>query len=103
LTLGYGGHFIQWVDNAQDAIEIIKKESFDIAFLDIVMPGPDGITILEQIKVIVPQLPVVMMSGYSVDEKRDRSKQLGAVSCIKKPFEMDDVRQVIKMALGKEI
>ena len=103
FTLGYKGHFIKWVDNAKEALEVIQKEPFDITFLDIVMPSRDGVTLLEEIKKIAPQLPVVMMSGYSLEEKRDRSKALGAVSCMKKPFEFEDVRKVIKTALGKDL
>ena len=103
FTLGYKGHFIKWVDNAKEALEVIQKESFDITFLDIVMPSRDGVTLLQEIKKIAPQLPVVMMSGYSLEDKRDRSKALGAVSCMKKPFEFEDVRKVIKTALGKDL
>jgi len=103
FTLGYKGHFIKWMDNTNAALDLIRHETFDIAFLDIVMPGRDGITILEEIKSIAPTLPVVMMSGYSVEEKRDRSKELGAVSCLKKPFEFEDVRKIIKSTLSRDI
>ena len=103
FTLGYKGHFIKWVDNADDAIDTVRRESFDIAFVDIVMPDRDGITVLKQIKSLAPQLPVVMMSGYSVEERKDRSKELGAVSCLKKPFEFDDVSKIIKSTLGRNI
>ena len=103
FTLGYSGHQIKWVPNAEEAIELVKSENFDIAFLDIVMPGRDGIATLEAIKLVSPDLPVVMMSGYSVDDKRDRSKELGAITCLKKPFEMDEIREIVRSALGKEI
>ena len=103
FTLGYKGHEVKVVDNAQSAVDALKKEIFDIAFLDIVMPNKDGVACLEEIKNISPQLPVVMMSGFSIEEKRNRAKALGAVDCLKKPFEFDDVRRVVKEALGKEI
>ncbi len=50
----------------------------------------------------MPKLPIVMMSGYSVEEKRSKAKELGAVTCLKKPFEMEDVKKVIKVVIGKE-
>lgn len=103
FTLGYSGHDIKWVDNAHDALELIKKEKFDVVFLDIIMPKADGVAILEELREIAPDLPVVMMSGYSVDEKRNRARDLGAITCLKKPFEMDDVRKIVKIAIGKEI
>jgi len=103
FTLGFSGHDIIVVDNAHKAIEAVKNEKFDIAFIDIVMPEKDGCTLLEEIRGIAPGLPVVMMSGYSVQEKRMKAQSLGAVTCLKKPFEMDDVRRVIKVATGRDV
>ncbi len=104
FTLGYTGKFdITVVDSAQKAIEMVQLKRFDIAFIDIVMPHQDGVSTLQEIKKLVPQLPVVMMSGYSVEDKRTKAKELGAVTCLKKPFEMEDVRLVIEEVLGKKI
>lgn len=103
FTLGYSGHDIRWVNNGQAALEMVKQEEFDIAFLDIVMPETDGVSVLEKIRAVSPSLPIVMMSGYSVEDKRCRAKELGAITCLKKPFDMDDVRKIVKEAIGKEI
>ena len=103
FTLGYSGHDITVVDNAAAAVETIKTKEFDIAFIDIVMPGKDGVAVLEEIRKIVPKLPIVMMSGYSVEERRNKARDLGAITCLKKPFEMEDVKRVIKVAIGKEV
>ncbi len=103
FTLGYSGYDITVVDNAAAAIAAVKNKEFDIAFIDIVMPDKDGVSILQDIKAITPKLPIVMMSGYSVEEKRSKAKDLGAVTCLKKPFEMDDVKKVIKVAIGKDM
>ena len=103
FTLGYSGHEITVADNAAAAMEVVKNKEFDIAFIDIVMPGKDGVAILEEIRTIAPKLPIVMMSGYSVEEKRNKAQDLGAITCLKKPFEMEDVKMVIKVAIGKEV
>ena len=103
FTLGYSGHEITVVDNAAAALETVKNKEFDIAFIDIVMPDKDGVAVLQEIRSLVPQLPIVMMSGYSVEEKRSKAKDLGAVTCLKKPFEMEDVKKVIKVAIGKDV
>ena len=103
FTLGYKGHDIAVVHNAHDAIEAVKNNVFDIAFLDIIMPDKDGVAILKDIKEIAPKLPVIMMSGYSVEDKRLKALELGAVTCLKKPFEMEDVKKAVKLAIGKEI
>ena len=103
FTLGFSGHTITVVDTAKAALDSIKDKSFDIIFLDIVMPEKDGVEILREIKAVSPHLPVVMMSGYSVEERKIKAEELGAVTCLKKPFEMDDVKKVIKNALGRDI
>ena len=77
FTLGYSGHDITVADNAAAAIEAVKTKEFDIGFIDIVMPGKDGVAILEEIRAIVPKLSIVMMSGYSVEEKRNKAQDLG--------------------------
>ena len=103
FTLGYSGHEITVADHAAAALEAVKNKEFDIAFIDIVMPGKDGVAIFKEIQAIVPKLPVVMMSGYSVEDKRNKARDLGAITCLKKPFEMEDVKRVIKVAIGKEV
>jgi len=103
FTLGYFGHDITVVRDSMTAATTAKSKRFDIAFLDIMMPNKDGVEVLREIRAIAPDLPVVMMSGYSLQERRDTAKELGAIDCLKKPFELDDVRRVVKEALGKGI
>ena len=103
LTMGYYGHQITVVHDLPQTLEALKQQQFDIAFMDMVMPGRDGVDVLREVKALKPALPVVMMTGYSLDEKRCQAKDLGAVDCLKKPFEVDDIRRVIKLAIGQEI
>jgi CheY-like chemotaxis protein len=103
FTLGYFGHEITVVSNPNEAAQTARSKHFDIAFLDIMMPQKDGVEVLREIKNSVPDLPVIMMSGYSLQERRDKAKELGAIECLKKPFELDDVRRIVKETLGKSI
>ena len=103
FTLGYFGHDITVVHDPREAAKAAQQKEFDIAFLDIMMPEKNGVDVLREIKNAVPGLPVVMMSGYSLQEMKDAAMQLGAAGCIKKPFELDDVRQIMRVTLGKSI
>ena len=103
FTLSYSGHQVTSVTNPEEAIQLVQKEKFDVVFLDLIMPNFDGVELLEKIRKIAPKLPVVIMSGYSVEEKWNRGRALGAVSCLKKPFEFEDVKKAVKEAIGKEI
>ena len=103
LTMGYYGHHITVVHDLPHTLEAVKHHQFDIAFMDMVMEGHDGVEVLKKVKAITPGLAVVMMSGYSWEEKRQQASLLGAVDCLKKPFEVDDIRRVIKEAIGQDI
>lgn len=102
FTLGYSGHIITVLDNPKDALNVVRDNDFDIAFLDIVMPEKDGVELLQDLRTVAPKLPVIMMSGYSVEDKKMKARELGAITCLKKPFEIDDVKRVIKSAIGKD-
>jgi len=103
LTMGSKGHDITWEQDQKAALDLVKSEDFDIVFLDIIMPEEDGIEVLRGIKEIKSELPVVMMTGYAVQEKKHNAAVLGASALIKKPFELEDVKKVIKDVLGVEI
>jgi len=103
LMLGEEVHNVTVSYSAEEAIALVHDRSFDLVFLDIVMPYIDGVKALEEIKRIKPDLPVIMMSGFTVESKRNRIKDLGAVTCLDKPVEKPQIREVVKIALGKDI
>ena len=103
FTLGYLGHKIAVVYNHDAALDKLNKEDFDIVFLDIVMPDKDGVEILKDIRKVRPNLPVVMMSGFSVDEKKKEALSLGIVTCLQKPFDIDSVLKVMREVLKRDI
>ena len=57
-------------DNAIRAVELIRAERFDVIFSDVVMPGKDGISLLEDLKAAGTTTPVVMISGHDREESR---------------------------------
>jgi excisionase family DNA binding protein len=92
----------QTVTTARDgyeAIEKIHEDKYDLIFLDVKLPGMDGVETLEKIKSISPDSIVVMMSGYSVEEEISRAIDMGAQDFIPKPFEdMDQIMTIEEVA-----
>lgn len=103
FTLGFYGHQITVVQDPNEVNNLIKEKTFDIVFVDMIMPQKNGLEVLKSIKSIAPGLPVVMMSGYSIQEQKDEAVRLGAKACLKKPFEVDDIRRVIKQVIGRDV
>ena len=78
------------------AIEMAKNNVFDIMFLDIRMPEMDGIQTLKEIKKMCPDITIIMMTGYPVDELVHKAIEEKASDIIYKPFEIDKVLGLIK-------
>ncbi len=77
-----------------EAIEKAKAKKFDLIFLDVRLPGIDGIETLKQLKEIAPDAIVIMMSGYEdVKEKIKQAFALGAQDFLEKPFR--DVSEIM--------
>lgn len=78
------------------SIEMLKRVSYDIMFLDIRMPEMNGVEALKEIKKIRPQTVVIMMTGYAVDELVHKALEEQASDIIYKPFEIEKVLSLIE-------
>jgi DNA-binding NtrC family response regulator len=84
---------------ATEAAERLERNTYDVALLDIMMPGIDGITFLSQLRSQFPDLPVIMITGQPSIERAITSMREGAVDFLIKPVEADDLRFSIHRAL----
>jgi DNA-binding NtrC family response regulator len=89
-------------DNPLRALELVKTEKFDLIFSDVVMPGMDGLTLLEHIKAAGVTTPVVMMSGQAHIEMAVRATRLGALDFLEKPISTDKLLLTVQNALRLE-
>ena len=80
------GHEATVCDNAAKALELAKSQNFDLVLSDVVMPGKDGLALLEDLKSHGVAAPVVMMSGQAHIEMAVRATKLGAVDFLEKPI-----------------
>jgi DNA-binding NtrC family response regulator len=83
------GHEVTVCDNAGRALEVLKSQTFDMMMSDVVMPGKDGLSLLEDIRNAGITLPVVMISGQANIEMAVRATRLGAVDFLEKPLSTD--------------
>jgi len=99
--LNFEGLDVKAVYNGQDAINLVKKEKFDIIFLDIRMPGLDGVETLKRLKTISPGTKYFMMTGYAVDDMLDEAKREGAIATLIKPFDIGEINALIQKYINK--
>ena len=83
------GHEATVCDNADKALELAKTQEFDLIFSDVVMPGKDGLTFLEELRAQKIGTPVVMMSGQAHIEMAIKATKLGALDFLEKPISTD--------------
>ncbi|MBZ5521518.1 MAG: sigma-54 dependent transcriptional regulator [Acidobacteriia bacterium] len=96
------GHEASVCDNPVRALEMAKSEKFDLIFSDVVMPGMDGLTLLEHIKAAGVTTPVVMMSGQAHIEMAVKATRLGAVDFLEKPLSTDKLLLTVQNTLKLE-
>ncbi len=93
------GHEATVCDNAARAVELARTEHFDIIFSDVVMPGRDGLSLLEDLRSQGVNTPVVMMSGQAHIEMAVRATKLGALDFLEKPISTDKLLLTVENAL----
>ena len=97
------GYRVATAKDGAEAIEMVKSRHYDIIFLDVKLPGMDGVQVFEQVKEIDPTATVIMMTGYTEEGLLKRAIGEGAYTCIYKPFDMEKViRLVEKISRGKK-
>jgi DNA-binding NtrC family response regulator len=83
------GHEATVCDNAARALDLVKSQPFDMMLSDVVMPGKDGLSLLEDLRSQGIALPVVMISGQANIEMAVRATRLGAIDFLEKPLSTD--------------
>ena len=85
--------------NGKEGLEILSNCEVDLVFLDYMIPGEDGLEILEQIKKIEPGIPVVMITAYGSFETIIKSTSLGAYDYLEKPLDIEKISIIAKRAV----
>ena len=85
------GHTVEVAFTGEEAIELFCENDFDVAFMDVMMPGMNGVDSLFEIRKIKPDAKVFMMTGYSIHQLLTRAIDHGALGIVQKPFDMQKV------------
>ncbi|MDQ0200890.1 two-component system response regulator (stage 0 sporulation protein F) [Neobacillus ginsengisoli] len=88
--------------NGIQALDIVTKHDPDLVLLDMKIPGMDGIEILKRMKVIDPDIRVIIMTAYGELDMIQEAKDLGAITHFAKPFDIDDIRAAVRKHLPQK-
>ena len=93
---------VQTAVNGEEALQKLNETSFDLVFLDLKMPGIDGMEVLRQIKDDSPKIRVIIITAHGTIESAVEAIKLGAVDFIQKPFSPGEIRQLATQVLKRE-
>jgi len=96
------GHEVVTAENGAEAVALLGENSFDCVLLDIRMPKMDGLEALEALLAIDPEIPVILMTAYGTKEVAMEAIRKGAYDFFTKPFDINEMRIVVKRALEKQ-
>lgn len=99
-VLARAGYTVVTVPNAEEALRRLKQTPVDLALLDIVMPGMSGAALALRIEKLLPNVRIILMSGYAPDEiKRVVGDEAANYRCMWKPFQQDALLRMIRNVL----
>ena len=91
-------------NNPVDALEAVKsKEAYDVALLDLKMPGMDGEELLKKLKELIPAMEVIILTGHGSIESAKSTTRAGAYEYLLKPCDLDQLISAISTAYSKRV
>jgi DNA-binding NtrC family response regulator len=95
------GYFVESAAGSRKALEAIQEKDFDIALIDIKMPGMDGMELQDRLREADPELAVIIMTGYASVETAVRAMKQGAYEFITKPIDPDELSRLVVNVLER--
>lgn len=89
------GYKVDLAYSGEEAIAGFRDRDYDIAFMDVRMPGLNGVESLLEIRKLKPNARVVMMTAYSVEDLLTKALESGAAGVLHKPFDMRDFLEML--------
>src|SRR5256885_442205 len=99
FTLTAEGYQVATAGSGEEALTRVEQQDFDVILTDIVMPGVDGLEVLERTRLLNPRASVIVMTAYAALETAISALRGGACDFLEKPFEIEDLKQRVRRLL----
>ena len=101
-VLSREGYGVEISSNGMDALELIKKNQYDLVITDLKMEKIDGLTLLDQVKQLSPLTEVIIITGYATVLTAVDAIKKGSFQFLAKPLKLDEIRSTVKGALDRK-
>ena len=99
FTLTAEGYEVATAGSGEEALTRVEQQDFDVILTDIVMPGVDGLEVLERSRLLNPRASVIVMTAYAALETAITALRRGACDYLEKPFSMDVLKERVQRLL----
>ena len=99
--LEYENYKVEEAGDGSEGLNLLKANGYDVVLLDIKMPKMDGMEALEKIRILYPDLPVIMVSGHGTLETAVEAVKKGAYDYVAKPMDLNRLLITVRNALDK--
>jgi len=93
------GYAVKGANRGETAVELLRKERFDLMVLDYKMPGMAGFDVYQQAKALYPDIAVVLVTGHGSPEVVNEANRMGFDSILLKPFTSEELRGTVEKVL----
>jgi DNA-binding response OmpR family regulator len=93
---------IETATNGEEALKLLKQDRFGMVFLDLKMPGMDGMEVLRWLKENLPKARVIIITAHGTIDTAVEAMKLGAIDFIQKPFTPDEIRDLATLVIKRE-
>lgn len=93
------GYETETAYDGESGVHLIREKSFQIVVLDLMMPGISGLETLKQIKIVKPDIPVILLTGHGSTKEGMEGMKLGAYDYLMKPINIEELVEKFNEAL----
>ena len=101
VLLTLEGYAVRMASDGEQGLRILELENFDLVLLDLALPGRSGLELLPQIKVLQPELPVIMITAYGTVDNIVEAIRTGAENFVQKPWDNEKLLADIRSAIAR--
>lgn len=94
------GHNVETVENGMECLDRVKEKNYDLILLDLMMPGMNGLEIIQELGRLELDINIIVITGYATVETAVEAMKSGAYDYVPKPFTPDQLRVVVRKALA---